>query len=223
MTNVPHRSRFRSLSLVCLLSLTGCMTSMNTENLRGYRNPATEFRVHAPSVCHGVIWKTDTNCTLLVDDLFSSGNVLRLQFPARPVPSEKILATAQIVPKKNAPSPGGTAVQIEMIDGNFDTSNRIDDKMVFSHGLPTRLTLGVYWNLKQMGNNHVQYTVGYKYSPEPQQRFVTASCDAELPCMKRSPAATTGYCALYVLTVPFDIATAPFQALIYFLAPNSRN
>jgi|SRR4051812_7206840 hypothetical protein len=203
------------LSLGCLLPFTGCMTSRNTERLENYRNPGTELRIHPSSVCHGTIQRTDSSFTLAVGDLLSSGRILVLNFPATPT-TERTTATAKIVDRKADPNHAGTPVEIEMMSGGFDNSIRIDDKMSFSGGLPTRLTLGVYWNLDRTGDRQVKYTVGYKYSPE--QRFATATGDAELLWMTRSHATTTGYCLLYVFTVPLDIVTSPCQLIGYALA-----
>ena len=203
------------LSLGCLLPCTGCITSRNTERLENYRNPATELRLHSPSVCHGTIRRTDSSFTLDVTDLLSSGRILVLNFPATPT-TGRPTATAKIVARKGDPNHGGTPVEIEMIDGSFDNSLKIDDKMGFSSRLPTRLTLGVYWDLNKTGNGQVKYTVGYKYSSD--QRFATATADAELPWMTRSHATTTGYCLLYVFTVPLDIVTSPCQLIGYALA-----
>jgi len=212
-----------------LLALTpmGCgITAHNTALIRKHRNPETEFRLYDKS--HGIpytertltasLTRTNESYHLRIRDLLYKNMILELTFPVRPMSRNSSELQAEIVPKTEADVSDANTVSVEIIAGKYDSSIMIDNKMTWSGTMPNRLTFGVYWNLFTHDCNYIEYTVGYRY--DETNRFTTVHCTNSLPWNNRSHLYIAGLYACYLWTVPCDIITSPFQALVYLITPN---
>lgn len=203
------------LGAACAL-LGGCaFTQKNAELIQGYKNPATEFRLHTTTPLGGTLARSGDQYVLGVTNFLKSEKVLELTFPATPQPKKVAVATARLV--DSITLQGGKSVEIEQMDGCYDHTAQIDGKLRYADNAPTRLTVGVYWDIRSTGYDHVEYTVGYRYSPD--DWFVTARAPSSLDWMYRSHLTLAGYYTRYLYTVPLDILTSPIQLIGIWLTP----
>ena len=201
---------------MCAL-LGGCaFTQKNTELIQRYKNPATEFNLRSGTTLAGYLSKTDDTYVLGITNILKSAQTLELTFPANPRPKTTGLATARIDGHPTRGAAGKKPVEIELMDGRYDHTSVIDNKMRYDDG-PTRMTFGVYWDIRSKGYDYVEYTVGYKYSPD--EWFVVARATSELEWMYRSRLSLAGYYARYLYTVPLDIVSSPVQLIGIWLTP----
>ena len=204
-----------SLGAVCAL-LGGCaFTHKNAELIQRYKNPATEFRLHTATPLGGTLARSGDQYVLAITNFMTSEKALELTFPAAPQPKKVATATARVV--EIVALQDGKRVEIEQMDGRYDHTAQIDDKMRYANNAPTRLTIGVYWDIRSTGYDHVEYTVGYKYRPD--EWFVTARATSSLDWMCRSHMTLAGYYARYLYTVPLDVVTSPIQLIGIWLTP----
>ena len=217
--------------LACAMSVAtiGCgITAHNAELIRRHKNPDTEFKLYdytKGSIAYtertlgGTLAKTNNGMYCLrIDDLLYQDKVLQLTFPAIPPSRNASSLRAVILPKQSTQDADKPRVAIQVESGRFDDTCRFDRAMTFTNGMPTRFTFGVYWDGVANDLNHVVYTVGYKY--DDTNRFTTTHCAAELPWNNRSHLRIAGLYANYLWTVPCDIVTSPYQALVWLLSPH---
>jgi hypothetical protein len=212
--------RYLIIVVTFLLVCSGCMSSRNAEAIRNYENPASEFKGEA-GILRGTIFRNDEKFLLEVNNLLAGKRTLSLEFPAQPNENGRDFGKANILSESEPMQKNGVPVEVEIFSGKFDNSNNLDNKMILSNGVPTRVILGIYWNVTETGNNHVEFTVGYKYAPE--KRFATASCPCELAWSNRSHVHQAGNYAKYIITGPADLFTSPIQGLLYGAAPKGLN
>lgn len=210
------------------LALTpmGCgITAHNTALIRRHQNPETEFKLYDKSrgipytarTLAGFLDRTNEFYRLRIPDLFYNDLILELTFPVNPVSRNSSELQASILQQTDMDIINTNTFPVEIVSGKFDSSIMIDDKMTWSGTMPTRFTFGVYWNLNEYDVNHVEYTLGYRY--DDTNRFTTVHCARTLPWNNRGHLYIAGRYACYLWTVPCDIITAPFQALVYLITP----
>lgn len=205
-----------ALAIVCA-GASGCaFTSRNNELIRQYKSPATEHTIGIGAPLCGRLSRSGDQYVLGITNWLTSGKALELTFPAKPPRDSVAEATARVVEQAMISS-NGHVVDVQQWPGRFDHTSYRDDLMRVSNGEPTRVIIGAYWDLRATGNNHVEYTVGYKYSET--NWYVVARAPYEIRWMYRSHAKVAGYYSRYLYTVPLDIVTSPFQLIGNALSP----